>query len=89
MMLVIPIQLHSAISGEITTIGTMVIDNIGGTQVLGDYRCRMYRKSENNISSLIRDGKPIREGRVNGHARLKEPVQNLVLKALEALNYKG
>lgn len=91
-MIVAPINLISGINGISTNLGTLVIDNQGGTHTKGDYRCRMYRKGalekyRNNAALLVRDAKPIRTGLVKGHARLIEPVHNLVLKSLSAMGY--
>lgn len=37
-MLVVRVELHSAVTGNVTEIGRMVIANVGGTQQVGDYR---------------------------------------------------
>lgn len=89
-MIIIPIMLQSAIDGRVEVLNTMVIDNIGGTKSVGDYRVRMFRKQADrrvpDIDTLATT-KPIREGKVIGHRRLAEPVGNLVAKALAALEY--
>jgi hypothetical protein len=79
-------------------LGTMVIDNVTPVDGMldgrrGDYRCRMYKKGDlkrhlNWPERLVALGKPIREGRVEGHRRLAEPVQNLVAKCLKAMGYE-
>jgi hypothetical protein len=74
-------------------LGTMVIDNIGGTQARGDYRCRMYAKGVlpkhgNDPRVMVHKAKHTRESTVLNHARLAEPVHNLVAKALTAMGYK-
>lgn len=88
-MIVVPIQLWSAITGAQTTLGTMVIDNVatrkGGSEA--DYRVRMYKKTAKQIVEQVHTEKPIREGQVIGHKRVKEPVQNLVAKALKEMGY--
>lgn len=90
-MIVVDIDLRSAVTGKRSNLGTMVIDNVGGTSSRGDYKCRMYRKGErdrhNGDWAMVNNAKPTREGEVLGHARLAEPVQNLVAKALTALGY--
>ena len=42
-MIVIRVELWSAVSGQKSELARMVIDNIGGTNHLGDYRCRTLR----------------------------------------------
>lgn len=90
-MIVVRVELHSAIDGRTEDLGTLVIDNVGGTRTRGDYRCRMYRKGDaervGGARRLIPLAKPIREGRVEGHARLAEPVHGLVAKALKEMGY--
>lgn len=90
-MIVCEVKLHSAIDGRTEDLGTLVIDNIGGTRTRGDYRCRMYRKGDaervGGVRRLIPLAKPSREGRVLGHARLAEPVHSLVAKALKEMGY--
>lgn len=90
-MIVVDIDLRSAVTGARTNLGTMVIDNVGGTRTRGNYRCRMYRKGERDRHEsdwrMAANAKPIREGRVLNHARLAEPVQNLVTKALKEMGY--
>ncbi|MEZ5709692.1 MAG: hypothetical protein R3E02_09935 [Blastomonas sp.] len=89
-MIIVPIMLNSAIDGRVEILGTLVVDNIGGTHDRGDYRVRMYRKETDGrfpeTAKLLR-GKPIREGRVLGHRRLAEPVGNLIAKAMKELGY--
>ena len=90
-MIVCQVQLHSAIDGRTDDLGTLIIDNVGGTRTHCDYRVRMYRKGDaervGGVRRLPRDGRPIREGKVLRHARLREPVHNLVAKALAAMGY--
>lgn len=103
-MIVVKVELHSAVTGEVTTLGTAIIDNITSVEEhraskgrTGSYRTRAYRKgAETKLAGdhpvaiaqgLLRNGKPIREGRVEKHRRLAEPVWVLVRKALEAMGY--
>ena len=87
-MIVVPIELWSAISKEKTTLGTLVIDNISGGGPKRDYRVRMYKKSKKTLVEQHRTEKPIREAKVLQHRAEAEPVQNLVAKALKQLGYK-
>jgi hypothetical protein len=79
-MIVIPIQLKSAISStRDATLGTLVIIN-DGTSInpnRGNYTVQM-RSKVNRI---------IREAKVKDHPRKSLPVGTLVRKALEAMKY--
>lgn len=90
-MIVVRVELWSAITGQKEELARMVVDNIGGTVQRGDYRCRTYRgRSEEDLhrAMLMGGAKNItREGRVTGHARLKEHVWNLVAKSLASMGY--
>lgn len=83
-MIVVRVELHSAINGEVSEIGRAYIDNIGGDANLGDYRVRTL--NGRNTRALDR-GVVQREGRVIGHPRLREHVWNLVAKALSRTGY--
>jgi hypothetical protein len=90
-MIVIRVELWSAVNGQKTELARMVIDNVGGTNTLGDYRCRTLRgRSEEaldrSLRTIISTGTQ-REGRVIGHPRLREHVWNLVAKALTSMGY--
>ena len=92
-MLVVRVELWSAITGEKSEIGRMVIDNIGGSRTRGDYRVRTIRgRSTEDLESgmwatLEGRSKPTRESEVRNHARLSEHVWSLVGKALLAVGY--
>ena len=89
-MIVVKVELWSAISGEKRELARMVIDNIGGTQTTGDYRVRTLRGRTARALDLALLAMPHtvqREGKVIGHARLKEHVWNLVAKALSGMGY--
>jgi hypothetical protein len=90
-MIVIRVELWSAVSGQKSELARMVIDNIGGTNQSGDYRCRTLRgRSEEALDRALLTMSSTgtqREGRVLGHARLREHVWNLVAKALTGMGY--
>lgn len=88
-MIVVPIMLWSAVSGKVENLGTIIIDNIGGTHQRGDYRVRAYAKGADAIGivQMVASRKPIREGRVIGHRRIAEPVGNLIAKAMKEMGY--
>lgn len=90
-MIVVRVELHSAVTGDRTELARMVIDNIGGTIQRGDYRCRTLRgrsaEALERAMHRMHSGGTQREGRVLGHARLREHVWNLVAKALQGMSY--
>jgi hypothetical protein len=87
-MLVVKVELHSAVTGNKTEIARMMIDNIGGDLKSGDYRCRTYRgRSALRLERAMRWGDVVREGKVLGHRRLALHVWHLVAKALTAMEY--
>ena len=88
-MLVVRVELWSAVDGSKQELARMVIDNTGGTPQLGNYRVRTLRGQ--SLSALDRAMIPplsvTREGAVHAHPRLREHVWNLVAKALQAMRY--
>jgi hypothetical protein len=78
-MLVVKVELHSAITGEVSEIGRMLIDNVGGTTEHGDYRVRVLKRNNQKVVSRI--------GTVEAHPRLRAPVWSLVAKALAATKF--
>lgn len=96
-MIVCDIKLLGSNSDRETVLGLLIIDQQYMTHDgrRADYRVRMYRKGTKLFKNEGRgwsfahgtNPKPIREGSVLNHARLTEPVQNLVAKALKELGY--
>jgi len=90
-MIIVRVELWSAVTGEQTELARMAIDNIGGNANLGDYRARTLRGR--SVEALDRALLNIqstgvqREGRVLRHPRLREHVWNLVAKALANMGY--
>jgi hypothetical protein len=83
-MIIVRVELHSAITGQVTELARMDICNVGGTTTRGDYECKAMRgRDHQSLSKRIAQ----REGRVFGHPRLSQHVWHLVAKALKALNY--
>lgn len=83
-MIVVRVELHSAVNGQITELARAHISNIGGTNEAGDYECVTLRgRSTATIDRRV----PQRHGKVLGHARLREHVWNLVAKALTGMGY--
>lgn len=83
-MIVVSVILMSAVDGSSQELARAYIDNIGGTTQIGNYRVRTLRgrSTEDFARNTVQ-----REGKVEGHARLREHVWNLVAKALTATGY--
>lgn len=96
-MIVVKLELHSAVTKEVTQLGQIVIANTGkGSRTRGNYTVRQARK-DRLIALTLPDGSlaydekaylnPQRQGEVLDHARLAKPVWNLIFKALKALGH--
>lgn len=93
-MIVVKVELHSAITGRVKRLGTLMIANTGtGDKSRGTYMGEVYRadnpwpdgsrrRSEGRLRPLA-----FRSGTVTGHARKTQPVWSLVRKMLEAMEY--
>ena len=87
-MIVVRVELWSAVTGDVTEIARMTIDNIGGTQQSGDYRVRTMRgRSAEALQKAMLAGTISREAQVLSHPRLRDHVWSLVAKALIAMRY--
>lgn len=100
-MIVVKVELWSAITGQHTELARMTICNTGESEDpnIGDYSCATMRGRtkaglELAMWSFLRS--PIlkaaerattRRGRVTGHRRKAEHVWNLVAKCLAAMEY--
>lgn len=101
-MLVVRVELWSAITGRRTEIARATICNTGETENpnRGDYTAATFKGRDaaalqNNMERFFRstDGAEANKGvshkgSVNNHARLQEHVWNLVAKSLAAMGYK-
>lgn len=78
-MIVVKVELHSAITGKVTEIGRMSVANVGVSNggKKGDYDVRLMRRGTLNKVS--------RTGRVLDHSRKSESIWKLVSKALTAV----
>jgi hypothetical protein len=75
-VIVVKVELHSAITGKATPLGTMVIANLGtGTKDVGNYEAGLITK----------DGRKGRRAQVHGHRRLALSIWVLVAKCIRAL----
>ncbi len=83
-MIVVRVELWSAITGRRSELARMYICNEGGTEQRGDYGVRtLIGRSTAALDQHV----TCRQGKVTGHARLREHVWNLVSKALTAMSY--
>lgn len=82
-MIVVKIELHSAVTKKVTLLGSMIIDNIGGTRERGDYRVRVASKATCANLSLVA-ANPLRTGEVKDYPRLAYNVWRLVFRALKS-----
>ena len=88
-MIVVTVDLHSAIDGRIERRGTVVIDNISGGGAKRSYRARAYKRGDerNGIPAMIRHCQPFRTGTVKNHPAQAENIWNLVGKALASMGF--
>ncbi len=78
-MIKVKVELHSAITGQVTSLGELVIFNDGtGTEYLGNYVTRQLSRAGNIVG---------RSGTVSEHPRLRESIWRLVRKSLESLGH--
>lgn len=84
-MIVVKVELWSAVSGQKETLAMATISNVGGTRKRGNYDARIFRKPH-AVSGNIQDGydKPLRRGSVTDYPRLSYNVWRLVIRALKS-----
>jgi hypothetical protein len=85
-MIVVTVELHSAVTGKTTLLGKTIIANVGGSSTHGDYRVAVGRKGQNELRSLW--AKPQREGHVDRYPRQRLSVWNLIARGLAAAGYR-
>ena len=93
-MLVVRVELWSAVTGKKTEIARAVIANDGtGTTRRGNYWAKSMRGRDEEalqasmVSILTGKTKPVHEGVIENHDRLGQHVWVLVAKALTAMGY--
>ena len=88
-MIVVRVELMSAVTGQTTELARMHICNEGGTNARGDYGAYVLRgRDKEALDRSWRAETYTKTAKVKSHARLKEHVWNLVGKALAAAGYK-
>lgn len=81
-MIVVKIELHSAVTGQITEIGRAIVCNVGGTQRRGDYRVAVARRGVTDNRQILVS--PQRAGEVKNYPRLAYNVWRLIARAVLA-----
>ncbi|MGY4259737.1 hypothetical protein ACVI1L_006805 [Bradyrhizobium sp. USDA 4516] len=85
-MIVVRVELHSAITNKVTEIARMRIRNNGGTRIIGRYAVETLRgRSRDDLDR----GLCQRSGEVRDYPRLRIHVWHLVARALIATRYAG
>jgi hypothetical protein len=83
-MIVVRVELHSAITKRVTELARMHICNIGGTADRGDYSVETFRGRDKEAL----DRRVVtRKGNIRDYPRLAIHVWHLVYEALKALKY--
>ena len=73
-MILVKVELHSAIDGSIKELARMRISNLAtGTEEIGDYKAELFKRGSEQV---------YRYGYVLGHRRLRDSIWILVVKAL-------
>ena len=83
-MIIVRVELHSAITGKTTELARAHICNVGGTNEIRDYDVRTLRgRSARDLDQHVVQ----RKGKVMGHPSLRLNVWHLVAKALAGMGY--
>lgn len=83
-MIVVRVELHSAIDGRKIELARAHIFNLGGTATVADYGVRTLR---GRTAAALDRGQVQRRGRVDNHPKAAVHVWHLVAKALKAMGY--
>jgi hypothetical protein len=87
-MIVIRVELWSAVDGQKTELARAMIHNVGGTNNVGDYEGESYRgRSEAALDAAMLRQQVTKRGKVTGHRRLDLHVWHLVAKMLASMGY--
>lgn len=83
-MIVVKVELHSAITKKVTLLGQMIVHNVGTSQngKRGDYKVCVARKGDTDTRAILT--RPTRRGEVTNYPRLSYNVWRLVTKALKS-----
>lgn len=86
-MIVVKIELHSAITHKVTEIGRMYIANVGGTRDRGDYKVAVCRRGSKSPPAGLGDftgRQAARTGKVENYPRLSYNVWRLISRAVRS-----
>ncbi len=84
-MIVVTVELHSAITGKVSVIGRTIIHNVGTSADgrLGDYQVAVAnRRDATGLRAILQ--RPQRRGEVRQYPRLSYNVWRLVIRALRS-----
>jgi hypothetical protein len=87
-MIVVKVELHSAVTKKVSLLYQMIIANDGTNQdpARGNYDVVVGRKSQKTLRQIWAEG--ARRGRVEEYPRQSAHMLNLVSRALTALGFK-
>ena len=85
-MIVVKLEVHSALTGEIKEIGRAIIANVGGALGRGDYKIRVARRQSDAKAFSNQDifDNPLRVGSVQNYPRQSYNVWRLISRTLRA-----
>lgn len=87
-MIVIRVELWSAVNGRRTELARAMIHNVGGSLELADYEGETYRgRSEDALNAAMVNRTTTRTGKVSGHRKQQLHVWHLVAKMLASMGY--
>lgn len=78
-MILVKLELHSAITGKVTSLGMMIANDGTGSRESGNYVAGLVSKG----------GRRGRQATIAGHRRLSSSIWVLVAKALQALYHQA
>ena len=84
-MIIVRVELHSAITGQVTELARMDICNIGGSAERGDYQGRVYRGRD---TAALDRRQVHKTATLHAYPRLSLHVWNLVGLMLTNLGYR-
>jgi hypothetical protein len=87
-MIIIRVELYSAVTGKVTELARMGIHNIGGDMQKRDYGVMTWRgRSKAALDRAMTSDLVTRKGKVEGHPSEAVHIWYLVAKALKACGY--
>ena len=87
-MIIIRVELWSAVTGQKTELARMAICNESGGGNLRDYSGKTYRgRDEEALTRSMVNDTVTKRGEVLGHPALKQHIWNLVAKMLTNMGY--